>query len=74
MKHRNLFAILLILSLVLIIISFLNFTENIDFNRDFNQINISNDIDSATQDDEDVPQNDEDEDGDDDLLNMINEQ
>jgi len=52
----------------------LNFTENIDFNRDFNQINISNDIDSATQDDEDVPQNDEDEDGDDDLLNMINEQ
>lgn len=74
MKHRNLFAILLILSLVLIIISFLNFTENIDFNRDFNQINISNDIDSATQDDEDVPQNDEDEDGDDDLLNMINGQ
>ena len=74
MKHRNLFAILLILSLVLIIISFLNFTENVDFNRDFNQINISNDIDSATQDDEDVPQNDEDEDGDDDLLNMINEQ
>jgi hypothetical protein len=59
---------------VLIIISFLNFTENVDFNRDFNQINISNDIDSATQDDEDVPQNDEDEDGDDDLLNMINEQ